>query len=130
MSKTNLRFFVLCTTSILMALFASNANADCSLYAEPVGETRIAPNGDSYVAFKVTAKPCKEGCSGEVRYRIYYIDSNGDSSAHFASFTWRSESGEPVRVSKAHYIDHCSESRYSPCKVQHVEITITSCSDR
>lgn len=100
--------------------------ADCGA-AATVREGRIMDTGDTFVTFSVRAKPCAEGCSGHVEYRIHYIDKNGNKHFDGSLVEWRSEQGEPVEISDEGYEGHCSKSSFSPCKAMGTQILRVSC---
>lgn len=129
-----LRIIPLClVSSILTIWITGTALADCTAFAEPSGEARIASNGKTYAAFKVTGKPCKEnGCRGYVDFYIHYIAYMPDrlvqtqTSYHDGSAAWKSDSGEPDRASQDGYENFCHDK---VCEVQHVEVVSVSCYD-
>lgn len=114
---------------VILSIIPQIALAECSAYAEPSGPARVTSKGDTYVAFKVTGKPCGKGCSGWVDYKIHVLNRNGRDTGYSQKVKWRSRAGEPVRVSEDGYYGHCRDSKLGPCEVQHVEVRRVSCRD-
>jgi hypothetical protein len=115
----------LMSSMLLWAGSVSSAD-DCGAAAQ-AREGKIMPTGDTFATFSVRAKPCPDGCSGWVDFRIHYLNKNGNKHFYSSSVEWESDQGEPVEVSKDGYESHCRNTNLGPCDVMGTEIVKVSC---
>ena len=108
---------------------ATPAYADCSAYAEPAGSAQITDGGDVFGSLRVTAKPCRDGCYGYVNFFVHYLYQDGYGDSYISTEEYRSDAGEPVRITFKGYESHCNVRNSGPCTVYEVEIVKVSCYD-
>lgn len=117
-----------------LSTLTSAAGAKCSAYAESLSYNLTA-DGAYFASFKVMAKPCKNGCSGTVRYQVSYTDKDTNTlrsgRPYWTTDTllWKSELGEPAQVYGEGKILSCDDE-INPCQQgRDVKVERVSCID-
>jgi len=102
----------------------NSAYAACSAYAEPL-ETKFKKNS-AYISFTVTAKPCRDGCSGWVEYDFRYVNGLDVTMSYSDIFQWDSDAGDPVEVTEEIPLTSCTRHD-EPCRFVSVDVTDQAC---
>lgn len=113
-------------TLALCYVDVASAEVECAAHAERRNAS-ITDKGKYYVDFTVTGKPCKEGCSGHIDYRIHVLRKDGSPTWDSSSVSWQSKMGEPVEVTDTSSYGHCHTVELGPCELRGVEILDVSC---